>query len=274
MNHAMPSHAVEQATPVLVIRTGRADCHAHFHPDRYQLVLHQGDSEEKIDLGFSGSRLLERLLRAPGEVVPREELLAHAWSDRVVGQGSLNQQIYTLRQLLGDEKKREIIQTLPRRGYLFNPKCLAPAELPEAPGEPVQPAAPETATRLTALQRRLIVALGCFSAVFGVGLLVYASIHYALFQSQVVVQERQIGQLHITYFSSNGKELAELMNETSALSERFAALGQRATHLHLGKASEYVELLCSRGGHSGHWLMIHERQLERIDDALLRSCLQ
>jgi DNA-binding winged helix-turn-helix (wHTH) protein len=54
-------------------------------------------------------------------VVTREELLGYAWADRVVSQGSLNQQIYVLRQILGDEKGRQIIQTLPRRGYLFNP---------------------------------------------------------------------------------------------------------------------------------------------------------
>lgn len=274
MNQAMPSHAAEQATPALVIRTGRANCHAHFHPDRYQLVLHQDGNEERVDLGFSGSRLLERLLRFPGEVVPREELLAHAWSDRVVGQGSLNQQIYTLRQLLGDEKKREIIQTLPRRGYLFNPKCLAPLDPLEITREPVQPASLEAVARLTPAQRRLLAALGCVSALIGVGLLVYASIHYTLFQSQVVRQERQVGPLHFTYSSTNDKELAELMDETSALSERLVALEQRPTRLRLGKTSGYYELLCSRGDDSGHWLMIHEQQLARLDDTLLRSCLQ
>src|SRR5690606_40248882 len=117
MNQATSPHVAAQATAPLVIRTGWEDCHAHFHAELYQLVLHRPGGEEKVDLGFSGSRLLERLLRVPGEVVPRDELLAHAWSDRVVGQGSLNQQVYTLRQVLGDEKNREIIQTLPRRGY-------------------------------------------------------------------------------------------------------------------------------------------------------------
>src|SRR5690606_29682302 len=106
--------------PCLTIKTGRADCYAHFYPSLYQLTLETNGVEEKIDLGFSGSRLLERLAQVPGDVVTREDLMTHAWSDRVVGQGSLNQQIYTLRQVLGDESARTIIQTLPRRGYLLN----------------------------------------------------------------------------------------------------------------------------------------------------------
>src|SRR5690606_8262474 len=111
----------ESSITCLIIKTGRNDCYAHFYPALYQLTLVRSGIEEKIDLGYSGSRLLERLVQEPGEVVSREELMNHAWADRVVGQGSLKQQINTERQVLGDEKSREIIQTLPRRGYLLNP---------------------------------------------------------------------------------------------------------------------------------------------------------
>src|SRR5690606_14738398 len=88
---------------------------------------------------YAGSRVLERLLRSPGEVVSREELLEYGWTDRVVSQGSLNQQIYVLRQLLGDEKGRNIIQTLPRRGYLFNPEFIEPETGEEALSAPNVP---------------------------------------------------------------------------------------------------------------------------------------
>lgn len=104
---------------VIRLRTGQGDGHLLFQPRHYQLL--HGGSQQRIELGFAGSRVLERLIQTPGEVVSREELLAHGWTDRVVSQGSLNQQIYVLRQILGDEKGRNIIQTLPRRGYLFNP---------------------------------------------------------------------------------------------------------------------------------------------------------
>ena len=62
----------------LIIKTGRSDCYAHFYPALYQLTLVRGGIEEKIDLGYSGSRLLERLLQEPGEVVSRDELMNHA----------------------------------------------------------------------------------------------------------------------------------------------------------------------------------------------------
>ncbi len=106
----------------LVIKTSRENCLVRFYPALYQITLECEGREEKIILGYSGARLLERLVQNPGEVVSREDLLTHAWTDRVVGQGSLNQQIYMLRQLLDDEKDREIIQTLPRRGYMINPQ--------------------------------------------------------------------------------------------------------------------------------------------------------
>ncbi|RZA19443.1 MAG: hypothetical protein EOP02_18990, partial [Proteobacteria bacterium] len=113
------------------IKTSRPGSHAHFDAELYQLTLCDGEQKRRVPLGFSGSRLLERLLQQPGQVVSRDELLSHAWAERVVGQGSLNQQIYTLRQLLGDEKERWIIQTLPRRGYLLNPQALDLAAWPE-----------------------------------------------------------------------------------------------------------------------------------------------
>lgn len=113
------------------IKTGRPGGHARFDAQLYQLTLCDGEQTRQVPLGFSGSRLLERLLQQPGQVVSRDELLSHAWAERVVGQGSLNQQIYTLRQLLGDEKQRRIIQTLPRRGYLLNPQALDLTARPE-----------------------------------------------------------------------------------------------------------------------------------------------
>src|SRR5690606_9977978 len=65
--------------------------------------------------------------------------LEYGWTDRVVSRGSLNQQSYVLRQLLGDEKGRNIIQTLPRRGYLFNPEFIEPETGEEALSAPNVP---------------------------------------------------------------------------------------------------------------------------------------
>ncbi|MET1076701.1 MAG: winged helix-turn-helix domain-containing protein [Pseudomonas sp.] len=133
----------DSGVPCLPLKTGHPDCRVYFYPTRFQLQL-DGD-EERIELGYSGSRLLERLLQTPGEVVSREELLQFAWADRVVSQGSLNQQVYVLRQVLGDEKARQIIQTLPRRGYLFNPDYLLEARTAEPDSTPAASAPATTA---------------------------------------------------------------------------------------------------------------------------------
>lgn len=118
-------------TASYILRCGRNDCHAWFYPSLFQLKLIQNGSEKTIDLGFAGSRVLERLLREPGKLVSREELLEYGWPQRVVSQGSLNQQIHTLRQYLTDNQERGIIQTIPRRGYLFNAAYCPDAPLQE-----------------------------------------------------------------------------------------------------------------------------------------------
>lgn len=128
----MTSSLTPPATDALIcplLKTGRDGCSARFERTLYQLVRKHEENEERLDLGFSGSRVLERLLQVPGEVVSRDELMAYAWEGRVVGQGSLNQQIYTLRQALFDSRN-QIIQTLSRRGYLFNPQYLIVDEAP------------------------------------------------------------------------------------------------------------------------------------------------
>lgn len=141
--NAMTPHS-PSPRELIRLRTGQDGRRLLFQARRYQ--LRHEESEQRIELGYAGSRVLERLLQNPGEVVSREELLEYGWTDRVVSQGSLNQQIYVLRQLLGDEKGRQIIQTLPRRGYLFNPAFI---ELDAAQESFVTPAVPVRAARRT-----------------------------------------------------------------------------------------------------------------------------
>ncbi|MBC9249844.1 hypothetical protein A9179_06100 [Pseudomonas alcaligenes] len=276
----MPRLATHEPSPALVIKTGRADdCHALFDPALYQLVLQRENHAEKVDLGYSGSRLLERLLRFPGEVVPRDELLAHAWSDRVVGQGSLNQQIYTLRQLLGDEKKREIIQTLPRRGYMLNPKFL----VSQVPAEPAGAAnfSPEAAATAVVAslqlpaaprhgQRLLLLAL----ALGALALITAGYIYYSLFQTEVQVEEHEIGSQHFVYANPSRVGVQALQVETAELAQRLAALSTQPTRFRLGKMSGFYEMLCERADGRTRWMMIHESQLSTLSDSQLRSCVQ
>ena len=60
------------------------------------------------------------LVERAGHVVEKEELMRRVWSDAIVEEANLSQQIFTLRRMLGEEPKdHRYIQTVPRRGYRF-----------------------------------------------------------------------------------------------------------------------------------------------------------
>lgn len=65
-------------------------------------------------------RILSCLVERSGEVVSKDELFQYAWGFTSVSDESLTRCIYSLRNLLADNKDRNIICTLYGRGYAFN----------------------------------------------------------------------------------------------------------------------------------------------------------
>lgn len=62
------------------------------------------------------------LLKNRGEVVTKDRILDEVWPDTFVDESTLSQNIYTLRKALGKlQNGKQIIETIPRRGFLFNP---------------------------------------------------------------------------------------------------------------------------------------------------------
>ncbi|WP_339547465.1 transcriptional regulator [Pseudomonas sp. RA_35y_Pfl2_P32] len=86
-------------------------------------------------LGRAESRLLDLLLAEPGVIKSREQIIEYTWNDRVVASGSLNQVVFSLRNLLNDSRDHEILMTIPRRGYRFNPAYVSAGTTP--PTQPV-----------------------------------------------------------------------------------------------------------------------------------------
>ena len=76
-------------------------------------------------LSIYENKILEMLISHPGSVKTREEILLHAWEGRRVGAGRFGQCIFRLRAILGDEHDHDILQTVPRKGYVFNAACLS-----------------------------------------------------------------------------------------------------------------------------------------------------
>jgi len=79
-----------------------------------------------VRLGSRAFDLLLYLLKRPGELVGKDELLAAVWAGLVVEDGSVRVHMSLLRKALGkpasDDGCKEWITTIPQRGYRFNGK--------------------------------------------------------------------------------------------------------------------------------------------------------
>jgi cholera toxin transcriptional activator len=292
----MTSSLTPSATDALIcplLKTGRDGCAARFEPARYQLVQKHEESEERLDLGFSGSRVLERLLQVPGEVVSRDELMAYAWEGRVVGQGSLNQQIYTLRQALFDSRN-QIIQTLPRRGYLFNSQYLvvdeaappiaeAPAPVAVAPEAPATllmelPAPSTTATQSAAKPARRARSWQA-AALAGTGMMVLlglATLGFRLASTPTpsFTQRLDLNGLEVLYVEKSQRMLDSLVKETQLLVDTMGDMSTESTRLIVNMSPGFYEIRCLQGDGRVNWLKVHKSQIQTIPSNHLQGCLK
>ncbi len=98
-------------------------------------VLHRG--AEGTALPPKAAETLLALVRNPGEVLEKDDLLKNVWSDAVVGEGSLTRTISILRKALGGTgNDQPYIATVSKRGYRFIAPVTALEEQPLASGEP------------------------------------------------------------------------------------------------------------------------------------------
>lgn len=280
----MTSSLTKQATDGIIcslLKSGRDGCLARFDRSLYQLSLTTEDAVKKVDLGFSGSRVLERLLQTPGEVVTRDELLRHAWEDRVVGQGSLNQQIYTLRQTLFDSDS-QIIQTLPRRGYLFNPNYLVTCEQAPATDMPIpsEPAAVQPSTEIVeiaqpALRRPVWLSPTLVGTTVAL-LLAIATLGYRFVHAPKgsLTYTLSIGQLEVLYVEKSQQLLDRMMQETRLLVASVAGMSTRPSRLIVNMSPGFYELRCLRNDGQVNWLKIHRSQVNAIPNETLQGCLR
>ena len=91
-----------------------------------QRVTREG---EAVQLPPKEFETLVCLLEARGRLVTQQELLARVWPGVNVEVGTIAQRISGLRKALGrDAAGRDYIETVPRRGYRFNPELLPRTE--------------------------------------------------------------------------------------------------------------------------------------------------
>jgi DNA-binding winged helix-turn-helix (wHTH) protein len=103
-----------------------------------------------INLGGRAFDILIALIKRPGEIISKKELLAQVWPDVNVDDGSLRFNIGALRKMLGDGRDgARYVTNVPGRGYCF----VAPvSQGPVAKPSVVQP----RSSRLPSPLRRMI----------------------------------------------------------------------------------------------------------------------
>lgn len=79
---------------------------------------------EELRLRPKSFAVLAHLVRHGGRLVTKEELLDAIWGHRHVTEGTLTQCLIEIRRALGDEA-REMVRTVPRRGFIFEPEVSA-----------------------------------------------------------------------------------------------------------------------------------------------------
>src|SRR5215218_2047742 len=77
-------------------------------------------SGEVVQLPPKAFDTLLYLLRNPGKVVEKEELMRVVWADTIVEENNLNQSISAIRRALGERPdEHRFVVTVPGRGYKF-----------------------------------------------------------------------------------------------------------------------------------------------------------
>lgn len=91
----------------------------NFRLDAGHLMLYQ--NEQEILLAPKVIETLLVLVERCGEVLSKDELMKLVWTDSIVEEGNLSQNLYLLRKTLGEGKNgKPLIETFRRRGYRFN----------------------------------------------------------------------------------------------------------------------------------------------------------
>jgi DNA-binding winged helix-turn-helix (wHTH) protein/TolB-like protein/Flp pilus assembly protein TadD len=89
-----------------------------FRLDPEKRVLWHGD--DPVQVPVKEIELLSVLTEKAGEVVTKSELMDRVWADSFVEESNLSRHVYRLRKIFAEfGESRELIQTVPRRGYRF-----------------------------------------------------------------------------------------------------------------------------------------------------------
>lgn len=274
-------NATTQSDPLLSY-TIRCSLHgriATFLPQRQLFSLIESSSQTQVDLGFSPSRLLELLIKSPDLIVTRQEILEYAWPKRIVTQNSLNQAISKLRELLGDEQDKQIIQTVPRQGYRFNSNFLvATNELDRYNCNTQTTPQQEFTSTLTRnaflLNRKAPVSpLLALAAVLMLSSLIWRADWDLLLKPDLLVDTEQEKNQIFTYTAPDSTSLKTLKSDVAILRERLVSFSSSSETLIFNRAQDYYDIVCINQ-EIVKFISLHHSRLATVDDQQLQDCLK
>jgi cholera toxin transcriptional activator len=253
---------------------------AEFEPAPSRLTAyHVLGTHRQISAGHTDVYLLHYFLKNPGKILSRQELLDHVWSDRVVSPGSLNQAISSLRTLLGDEQKREIILTIPRRGYQFNAETLVDWQewlerkrtilsitLTDSPSPVIAPGAVKLRRRNLPLLRGLVGGLS-LTLIGGV-----LSHYYFWLFPPYVSQAITTDHTQLTLLAASQAELESTHTTLLPTLKRLDALG--GGHALVNSTKHQLQFFCFRVDGSVHTLFVPVEHLQTLADVHWQECFK
>lgn len=285
-----------QSPVCYALRLGDGLEFAEFEPSHWRLtVYHVLGVSRQISLGYAEAFLLEYFARHPGEMISREHLINHAWGDRVVSQGSLNQAVSNIRALLGDDQKREIIITVPRRGYQMNADALmdwdhwverkqqiispAPSSVtPRAEGdgadEVAQLASPmSSSVKFDRWRNWNITSLWIIVAILFVSLSagLLSRFYYDLWPPYVL-EHSQASNMRLTLVARDDNDLTETKEYVAPIVRRLSVIANGK--ILINRMHNQLEVNCLRADGTIFTLFFHVRLINQIDDVYLMRCVK
>jgi cholera toxin transcriptional activator len=256
---------------------------ALFDPDTTLLTITTTHGEvQTTTIGRAESRLLDLLLMEPGQTKSREEIIDYTWNDRVVASGSLNQAVFSLRNLLNDSRDHEIVMTVPRRGYCFNRLYVVdtqtdlstpseeatpvPAiEEPAANGNVDLPAPPEKTRTSTYITKAQLIGY-----VLTLGVCAFTGFHSGFDTQKIEVSSVKQNELVIHAVGHSVAEAQELRDLSATQVQQLSPNLKGEVWLNLFKSNYSVS--CVRPNMSTANLQLNSEQKDLA--VMIRQCLE
>ncbi len=278
ISDAIPDpHDSRDDTVCYIILCSDNSRYAEFWPNKNELIVYEQNVRRIHEMGYSSSRMLEILIARTDEIVSREEIFAFAWPGRVVGPNSLNQAISMTRELIGDEKARAVIQTVPRRGYKFNSAFLSKTGPVSIEGVQAESCGAYTEPwRRSNLLAYMILpmdrALGSM-VVLLFALLLWRVDWMLWIQPDLYKRSEVRGALNILYTGASTDEIDKLQSDTLPLLNRLLALSDRPATVIFNTMHGFLDIVCVEGA-TAEFISVYKARVGLLTDDQLLSCLR